>query len=77
MKKSNAQNRLKPILFNTEMVQAILSGEKTCTRRIAKREKSPFAVGDILYVREKGCIFSEPAKLLNFLTTDGSKDTGF
>lgn len=25
----------------------------------------------------KGCIFSEPAKLLNFLTTDGSKDTGF
>lgn len=26
---------------------------------------------------EKGCIFSEPAKLLNFLTTDGSKDTGF
>lgn len=56
MKKSNAQNRLKPILFNTEMVQAILSGEKTCTRRIAKREKSPFAVGDILYVRETWCI---------------------
>lgn len=26
---------------------------------------------------QKGCIFSEPAKLLNFLTTDGSKDTGF
>lgn len=27
--------------------------------------------------KKKGCIFSEPAKLLNFLTTDGSKDTGF
>lgn len=37
---------------------------------------------EIIYVKSgfltvKGCIFSEPAKLLNFLTTDGSKDTGF
>lgn len=31
----------------------------------------------ILFLGLKGCIFSEPAKLLNFLTTDGSKDTGF
>ena len=30
-----------------------------------------------VFVCQKGCIFSEPAKLLNFLTTDGSKDTGF
>ena len=28
--------RVLPILFNTEMVQAILSGEKCCTRRIVK-----------------------------------------
>lgn len=27
---------IKPILFNTEMVQAILDGRKTCARRVAK-----------------------------------------
>lgn len=54
---------IKPILFNTEMVRAILDRRKVCTRRIIKPQPTgeyatilaeivPYQPGDILYVRE-------------------------
>lgn len=56
---------MKPILFNTEMVEAILQGKKTVTRRVIKHPKGvddvfgnmnkcsqPYRVGDVLYIRE-------------------------
>ena len=64
---------IKPILFSTEMVRAILDWRKTCTRRIIKPQptahygtqcvKPPYHPGDILYVREKWCKYGKLSNL--------------
>lgn len=47
---------IKPILFNTEMVRAMLDGKKSCTRRIVKGFIPNDAVWGYTAFTPKGCI---------------------
>lgn len=53
-----AEAKLSPILFNPEMVEAILAKDKTQTRRIVRTLRDVGVVGSVLWVREAWRVWS-------------------